>query len=337
MTDENWLSVTFSAPPIAAEALSGALFEAGAQSVWEGEPDPEGRAVLSAAFGATEAIRLMADLPRALQDAAEAFGLSPQSFGLSMTLIPVVDWEEEWKKDLAPIRVDDALILAPTWWEGDLGELKGNADPPPRILRIDPGAAFGSGRHPTTFLCLKLLAKLQAEGHSFARILDIGAGSGVLALAAALLFPDSRAVGVDSDAATVEVAEGNKKENGLGDRAEFSARPLTDLNGDFDLALANITLNPLLELAPRVAAIFKKPGRLIVSGLIESQVQEISAKYQSLGFHPLEFFVQGEWAALLLARVSDGPLGADVPLPAPQVVPEPSLETKPGRADGPQS
>lgn len=288
----NWLKLTVHHPPIAAEALSGLLFDAGAQGVWEDLPDPLGRLVSRAGFEPSESEKLGRLMPAIIANLSESFELDQGTFEFSLELEERHDWAEKWKEGLKPVLVTSNLALAPTWWpEDDLPEA-GN------VLRLDPGLAFGSGHHATTFLCLKLLAEMAPSAR---RILDVGAGSGILSIAAAALNPAARVTGVDNDPDTIEVAYENAALNKLSD-LEFSAGNLDAIEDTFDLIVANITLSPLVELAPAISKKALPGSRLILSGLLDSQVDEAAAVYTALGWGLDRRLGRDEWAALAFSK-----------------------------------
>jgi len=294
----NWLKVTIIHPPDAAEAVSALLFDEGAQGVWEDQPDRLGRLVSRSGFGPDKEAELKERLPRLLARLSESFGLAAADFNYAVELEENHDWAEKWKEGLEPVIISPALALAPTWWpEDDLPRAE-------KVLRLDPGLAFGSGHHASTFMCLKLLAE---EALSARRVLDVGAGSGILSLAVAALNPQTLVVGVDNDPDTVAVAEENAELNGL--RIDFSARNLDQLAGPFDLIAANITLGPLTEIAPFLKPLAAAGARLILSGLLETQLAEAAERYRSLGWNPVRCLLKDEWAALLLSlEAAPGPV-----------------------------
>lgn len=289
----NWLKLVYHHPPVSAEAVSELLFEAGAQGLWEDPPDDRGRLVTLAGFSPDDRDRLAGLLPQVAARLAEAFGLAADEFEFSLELEENHDWAEKWKEGLAPFVAGPRLAVAPTWWPAD--------DLPDRevLLRIDPGLAFGSGHHATTFMCLTNLAELAPDAR---RILDVGAGSGILSLACAALNPAAEIIGVDSDPDTVEVARDNAAANGLADRVDFSARPLNQLSPPFDLIAANITSNPLIELAPAISALAGPDARLVLSGLPESQAPEVYEIYRQQGWLGGEISRQDGWEARVFTR-----------------------------------
>jgi len=262
--------------------------------------------VTRAGFHPEDRERLAALGPDLTARLAEAFGLDRGEFDFSLELEEGRDWAEKWKEGLSPILVSPALAVAPTWWpESDLPAAA-------VVLRLDPGLAFGSGHHATTRLCLKLLADLAPRA---ARILDVGFGSGILALAAAALNPAAEVCGVDNDPTALAVAEANAALNGLAGRIYFISADLAETGADpnspgknlsrlappFDLIAANLTLAPLLELAPVLTGRAGPAGRLVLSGLLDTQAPQATAGYEALGWTLERCLRLEEWAALLLS------------------------------------
>ena len=295
MTDQtlNWLKVTINHPPAAAEAVGALLFDEGASGVWDDQPDERGRMVTRAGFAPEAEAELSRVLPGKLARLAEIFEFPAADFEFSLELEEDHDWAERWKEGLKPIVVSPRLAVAPTWWPDD--------DLPDQrfVLRLDPGLAFGSGHHATTYLCLALLDEFAPQARS---ILDVGAGSGILSLAAALLNDRAEITGIDNDLETISVALENALANHLEGRINFSGRSLFELTPPFDLIVANITLVPLIELAPPISALAAKDGRLILSGLLTIQADEAAELYATLGWRKVRQLDRDEWSALLLEK-----------------------------------
>jgi ribosomal protein L11 methyltransferase len=294
---EDWVLAALSVPPKAAEAAGGALFESGAGGVWEDRPDDLGRTVLKAGFPQGAEMRLMAELPAALEAMAREFGIAPSDMALTLELKPGEDYGESWKKDLAPIEIDPSLIISPSWWTGPMP-----GEPGARILMLDPGSAFGSGHHPSTFLCLRLMRELAARDLLPGRILDLGSGSGVLALAAALVWPEASVEAVDDDPDTLWCARLNFGRNSPGARIDLKEGSLDQTEGEFDLILANLTLNTLTELARALSRRTRVPGRLILSGILAEQAPELIETMRPYDFVCESHLGRGEWSALSLIR-----------------------------------
>jgi ribosomal protein L11 methyltransferase len=173
-----------------------------------------------------------------------------------------------------------------------------------RAIEIDAGEAFGTAHHATTQGCLTALDRL-ARRHPFRRILDLGCGSGLLAIAAARLWPRASVLASDIDPIAVAVARANATLNGAGPRIRFVAAPglahprLRDLE-PFDLVVANILAGPLIKLAPQLAKAVRPGGLVVLSGILGEQVREVIAIYAMSGFRLQHKEIDHNWATLVL-------------------------------------
>lgn len=285
-----WLKVTVHHPTVTSEAVSQLLFDAGAEGVWEDQPDSLGRTVTRSGFSPDQRLRLEKALPEMIERISVAFTVAETEFCFFLELEENCDWAEKWKEGLEPVSLGPGLAVAPTWWpEKDLPAAE-------VVLRLDPGLAFGSGHHASTCLCLDYLIELAPQARS---ILDMGSGSGILALAAAALNPTAQVQGLDNDPTTLAVAEENALINNLSGRVHFTTE-LVDLSPPFDLLVANITLGVLEELAPVLTSMSTADSRLILSGLLTTQVEEVLGIYAALGWKLEQHRIREEWSGLLL-------------------------------------
>lgn len=210
------------------------------------------------------------------------------------------DWLNNWKEYFHKFSMDfedgTKALFIPSWEKADADISDYNY-----VINIDPGTAFGTGAHETTALCIKLLHKYLAGGDFLA---DIGTGSGILSILA-LKFGASKAVGTDIDPNAETAVIKNMADNGISrDEFEFiNGNILTEtnlqskLNGRADIMTANILPDVLVLLFPLAGKILKKPGILIVSGIIDSKAEYIKQELQKNNFLLLEEAVQGEWSA----------------------------------------
>lgn len=215
------------------------------------------------------------------------------------------DWKDKWKENFKPVKVTDRIVVKPTWeeYEAKEGEL---------ILQIDPGMAFGTGTHETTSLCMKLLEKYigQRMGGGIAcglqvgmepnapKVLDVGCGSGILSIAAALLGCND-VLGVEIDADAVEVAKENVALNGVEDAVTVRQGDLTK-GVDFkaDIIVANLMHNLVMELSPSARKHLNKEGVFISSGILIEKRDEVADAVKRAGFEILEIPEDGEWCAI---------------------------------------
>lgn len=271
--------VTLFADAGEAEALADALLDAGALSVSfeDADADTDDESPLYGEPGTQpqrpvwRRNRLLlllspgADPLQSIAAAAEALGIaSPQISGQRQ--IDDVDWVKLTQAQFPPTQVGDDLWIVPTW-----------AEPPQPTainIRLDPGVAFGTGTHPTTRLCLRWL---QQHPTRDARVLDFGCGSGILAIAAALLGA-REVIGTDIDEQALAAARANSERNAVA--ARYTA-PDEMPAGRYDIVLANILANPLRLLAPMLLARVAAGGVLVLSGVLQRQAEELIAAYTS--------------------------------------------------------
>jgi len=212
--------------------------------------------------------------------------------GGTLEVVPDEDWSETWKKDLRPV-LAGRVYVRPTWID---------APPPPDTVEVvlDPGMAFGTGAHPTTSLCLGALSAALAARPG-ASVLDVGTGSGLLAIAARKLGA-GRVAANDVDPVAVKVAGENAAANGV--VLELLAAPIEAIAGSFEVVVANILANTLVELAPALAARLAPGGLLFLAGVLVPQEEEVRAACLAQGLLARPDLEQreGEWSLLALAR-----------------------------------
>jgi ribosomal protein L11 methyltransferase len=206
------------------------------------------------------------------------------------------DWLEKWKVNFKPLRVGKHWIIAPTWEDVHPG-------PEDRVIRIDPGRAFGTGHHETTRLCLEWLEEWCGAQHdaSSKSLLDVGAGSGILAIAAALLGFHP-IVAVDNDQEAIEVAMENLSLNGVAGRIVPQTGTVADVQNRFDIILANIQALPLIKMAGQLARCLKDSARLVLSGILLEQKEQVQAAYETEGLKLCSLNTAGEWCLLVFVR-----------------------------------
>jgi ribosomal protein L11 methyltransferase len=220
----------------------------------------------------------------------QAFGLRPVG-KLAVRPVDDADWADAWKAHYAPQRIG-RIVIVPSWVDESLrdGEL---------AITLDPGMAFGTGIHPTTRGCMALLQQLRPMP---ARALDVGSGSGILALAALRLGVE-RIDALDTDPLAVEATRANAERNGLGDRVEARHGTLpTEPAERYPLVLANLVAAVLVGLGPRLAAHLEDGGILLASGIIEPRSAEVVEALQRAGLRMVERRTDGEWVSLRLER-----------------------------------
>lgn len=202
------------------------------------------------------------------------------------------DYQNSWKKYLFPEKVSEKFVVKPTWREytPEADEL---------IIELDPGRAFGTGSHPTTSLCLKLMEENISEGDS---VIDVGTGSGILMIAADRLGA-SEIYGTDIDELAVESAKENLELNKISEeKAKVYKGDLISVveNKKFDVVVANILADVLLILLHDISKVVKPNGKIIFSGIIEDKCELLKREVESLGFTVEEMKADKEWRAMLI-------------------------------------
>jgi len=272
-----WLSLVVDSDAANAEVLSDALLERGALSVDLLDADagtPDEQAIFGEPGelppGVWQHNRISAlfdsdkDVPAILRDAATSIGLEQLPEHRIVTLADN-DWVRLTQSQFEPIPISSRLWIVPTWHTP--------VDPNAINIVLDPGLAFGTGSHPTTRLCLRWLDENLKSGES---VLDYGCGSGILAIAA-LKLGAAHAVGVDVDSQAIQAS----RDNALVNRVENALFNLPDSvpQSSYDLVVANILTNPLRLLAPLLANATRQGGRIVLSGILEEQAQDVMKIY----------------------------------------------------------
>ncbi|MGH9930750.1 MAG: 50S ribosomal protein L11 methyltransferase [Pyrinomonadaceae bacterium] len=279
-----WYALEAESDAAAREAVEYALMEAGALGTETGEVE-HGLLRVTAYFDQVP------DRERVRAELAEAFRIYQlaSSSVSEMTVREVADhdWIGEWKKSWQPVEVGERFIIAPPWAE--------ISDAHNRIvIRIEPGMAFGTGTHETTRLCLAAIEKYFAGG-SF---LDVGTGTGILAIAAAKLFPDAHVEACDTDGEAVAIARDNARLNGVAERITFRRGTVEETTASADFVGANLTADVIAAMLPSLVSI--ACGHLLLSGILATQIEAVKARSQECGGSPpCEIMQDGEWVAII--------------------------------------
>ncbi|MCY0900788.1 MAG: 50S ribosomal protein L11 methyltransferase [Firmicutes bacterium] len=264
-------------------------------------------------------VRPSQDWREALADALDAVrksGLDHGTLAVSFEPVPTASWEDAWKAHWHAVDISPRIRIVPLWereagGSADDGVGSGQGSGPGAagmtadriIIFMDPGMAFGTGTHETTALCLRLLEDVVLPGQT--RLLDVGTGSGILAIAAAKLGA-AKVLGVDLDEAAIGIARANACENDLGPQLangqmRFAvSNLLSAVSADrlFDVVLANLLAGLVVQAAPAVRAALRPGGVLIASGLVTSQSQEVQRALVETGFVRIAEHRLGDWVAL---------------------------------------
>jgi ribosomal protein L11 methyltransferase len=286
-----WLQVTLETTRADAQRLGDALEEAGALAVSLEGADTEPLFETdwndsTPVWKQTRVVALFAadaDVPAAMRMAAALLSL-PALPTYKTETVADQDWVRAWMDRWQPMRFGANLWVVPSWL------------PPPEPdaanIILDPGMAFGTGTHATTAMCLEWLAAHPPRG---LEVIDYGCGSGILAIAA-LKLGATHVLGTDTDPQALDVSRENAERNQVADRLTLCLPEAVPAQASADVLLANILAGPLVQLAPRLTALVRPGGRLILSGLLAHQAEEVEAAYAA--HFVLERRVQDGWAML---------------------------------------
>ena len=206
------------------------------------------------------------------------------------TLIPDQDWNESWKKGFTPLDVGERFTILPPWEHKKSGRIN---------LIIDPGMAFGTGHHETTRSCLVLMEKYNGKIMT-SRFLDLGSGTGLLAIAASKLGY-KQVVAVDTDPLSIEAAQKNLELNHV-INIELHEGSIADAPGTFDCIAANIISGVLVLLAHGISSRLNPSGIAILSGILAEQADEVIRAYERTGLKCIERFPDDKWVSLVLRK-----------------------------------
>lgn len=209
--------------------------------------------------------------------------------GVELLSVSEEDWAENWKKHFKPRKVGERIVIKPTWEE----YLAGHEE---LVIEIDPGMAFGTGTHETTTLCIQMLERYVEPSDT---VLDMGCGTGILAIASILLGAE-RALAVDIDKNAVDIARENSRINNVEDRIHVvHGDLLADVEGKFDIVVSNIIADVIIELSHDIDKFMKRDGIFIASGIILDRLDEVRAALKDNGFDEIEHVTLGEWAIVV--------------------------------------
>jgi len=224
----------------------------------------------------------------------ERCGLKIGAGKITIARVPREDWAESWKRHFKPLEIGRALLIKPSW-------SKKHPRRNQAVVVLDPGLSFGTGQHPTTAFCLGEIVRFKKEErdrHCSQSVLDIGTGSGILAIAAAKLGC-APVHAFDFDAGVVEIARVNARVNGVaskirfwrGDAAQMPVQPARK----HDLICANLISNLLIAERRRIAAQLHRGGTLVLAGILKSEFREVQAAFETLGLKLVSSKIEKEW------------------------------------------
>ncbi|WP_051309015.1 50S ribosomal protein L11 methyltransferase [Desulfogranum japonicum] len=292
MEPKKWLKVTLHVPIPLIEAASDLMGVLSGSGVEQSPETPEGCSV-SGFFPLEPAdnqeLQVEEHLEIIREQMEELFQLYNMAFeGVETTLMDDADWATSWQEFFTPFEIIPGLVIKPSWetFEPDNNQ---------KILELDPGMAFGTGQHASTRMALLLLSQTEPAGK---RILDVGTGTGILAMAGILLGA-TEATAIDNDPEAVEVAEENIASNGMSELISVSLTPLEMIQENYEVICANIVHNVLIDMAADLARCSVQDGALILAGILAGEQEEnIIQTYTEHGFLFVSAEYTDEWVAL---------------------------------------
>jgi len=284
-SQKQWFAVDVTASPTAAEAVQYAFDQLGSIGT-EISDFPKDKPDVCV-VGYFEQLPDGALIKDRMDDALEIYDLARGSIVSTRTRnVPETDWLAEWKKHWRPTTVGK-FVIAPPW-----------SDVPQTdkvVIRIEPNMAFGTGTHETTQLCLEAISEHFRDGMS---LLDVGTGTGILAIAAAKLVPASVITACDTDADSVKIARENAAANGVADRIVFLDGSISAATPQHDFVCANLTLGVIAPLLPLLTA--KVSAVLLLSGILAEQEAAIRDELSKFQISNFKFEYAGEWLSVLI-------------------------------------
>lgn len=299
----NEIKITFHArnPDMAVELISDLFYDLGVKGVVVDDPHltpeegwapdalplPEQPAVTGYVPDSGESATQRRQLEKALVDLAERQQLD---YCIAYRTVHEQDWAESWKAFFWPQEITRRIVVKPTWRDY-------TPRPDQLVIDIDPGMAFGTGTHPTTALCMAMLETHITPGVS---VLDVGTGSGILLIEAAKLGA-AHLAGIDSDPDAIHIARQNLARNAVS-KQQYTLQCghlLSMVNATYDIVVANILAEVILELLGQVGRVLKPGGIVICSGIIEAFRSAVLEKMAACGFSILDVQKQGDWVAIV--------------------------------------
>ena len=279
--DNRWIKVSVKGPLDVKDVVISLLIEAGSPGVVE-DDHQDGKTASCTAFIPEGFLENLPSLRERLRRLNCRIRTSPYK---------ETDWSERWKRFVRPVRIEDRIIVKPSWYRMD--------DAPGRILvNIDPGMAFGTGNHPSTRLALKAMV-VASRKYRYRSMLDVGTGSGILAIVAGKMGI-KYITAIDVDTTALRIARKNALLNNVDVR--FSRKRVERIRERFSLVVANILCEELINISTPLAERVERRGTLILSGILCNELDVIKRVYTGRGMKYFKTYRSGEWACPVFKR-----------------------------------
>lgn len=290
-----WIEIAVTVTSETEEAITNALCELGSNGVVLTESTQETGGVVMGYIPAGERIQYRLRAIRTLWNELRSLGLATHDCQMTVRSIPASDWTTEWQTRFSPVHVSDRLVITPPWASVPAGDDR-------IVIEMIPGMAFGTGEHETTQLCLRELEQHVRTGD---RVLDVGTGSGILAIAAARLGADA-VIAVDVDDVAVDGARENIERNGVDDRIRVyhGSADHSAVTGTFRVIVSNIDAHTLCDLLASFYRLLDTDGVLILSGILKEERDLLVRSLKSQAFTVAHDTTLGEWWAGVAGRSS---------------------------------
>ncbi len=284
-TQPGWLEISLQADPALHEPLSSFLFDLGCTGVVS--EDFHDRTLKAYLPFQQDLEEIRNRIALYLQDLKEIFPEVP-SPKLRFNKVDDQDWSLNWRRFFRPARVTPTLLILPAW------------EPVPEtgsghIILMDPGPAFGTGQHPTTRMCLEAMERVRLRRRW--TLLDVGTGSGILAIYGIKLGAE-KVMAIDTDPEAIRWAGENMRLNRVAGSIDLSPGPVEQVREEFSLVCANLILGEIVRLMPCFSRLVEAGGGLVLSGILKSQVREVSGSLYRHGLQEYETLHREEWACV---------------------------------------
>ena len=301
-----WVEIKIQSPPELVDAISNFLIELGTEGISQEEEVSEKDFEESAPAHIPDVLKAyfperskweqkLSRLSDYLDSLAQIFPeyAKPE---FAVRHIADQDWGEQWKKYFKPVRIFKNIVVKPTWE-------RYSSSGRDIVIEIDPGMAFGTGQHPSTRMCLESLEEILMKERATRKwsVLDIGTGTGILSIGAAKLGA-SRVVAVDIDPKAAEIAQQNVSINHVEDRVSVMNIDIINLDGSFDIIVANLTAETITKLSGHIEPMLARGGYLICSGIIEQRAAIVEEALDSKDLIKQKILTEKEWVCYIYKK-----------------------------------